>query len=161
MDSQVGKIDVLPSNFVGSTRYMMQNYQNAMAIVGMKGKSDLFITMTCSPKWHEIKDNLLPGRQASDRSIICARVFHLKKEYLISLIMKEKYFGEVSARFHVVEFQKRSLPHAHILVTLKDSYKWSTMNDIDKYITAKIPDSERDPILYNTVVYINVIVLTM
>ena len=26
------------------------------------------------------------------------------------------------------------------------------MNDIDKYISAEIPDSETDPILYNTVV---------
>ena len=28
---------------------MMQNYQDAMAIVRSKGKPDLFITMTCNP----------------------------------------------------------------------------------------------------------------
>ena len=32
MNCQVGKIVILPSNFVGSPRYMMQNYQDAMAI---------------------------------------------------------------------------------------------------------------------------------
>ena len=59
---------------------MMQNYQDAMAIVRMKGKPNLFITMTCNPNWRENKDNLLPGQQASDRPDICARVFQLKKK---------------------------------------------------------------------------------
>ena len=108
--------------------------------------------MTCNPNWREIRNNLLSGQQASDRPHICALVFHLKKEYLNSLITKQKYFGEVLAHAHVVEFQKRGLPHAHILVTLKDGYKLSTMNDIDKYISAETPVSEADPILYNTVV---------
>ena len=115
-------------------------------------KPDLFITLTCHPNWREIRDNLLPGQQDSGRPDICARVFHLKKEYLISLITEKQYFGEVSAHVHVVELQKRGLPHAHILVTLKNGYKLSTENDIDKYISAEIPDSEKDPILYNTVV---------
>ena len=88
MNCQVGKIVILPSTFIGSPRYMMQNYQDAMAIVRMKGKPDLFITMTCNPNWREIRDNLLLGQQASDRPDICARVFHLKKEYVISLITK-------------------------------------------------------------------------
>ena len=51
-----------------------------MVIVRMKGKPDLFITMMCNPNWRENKDNLLPGQQASDRTDICVRVFHLKKE---------------------------------------------------------------------------------
>ena len=57
MNCQVGKIVILPSIFVGSPRYMMANYQDAMAIVRMKGKPYLFITMTCNPNWHEIRDN--------------------------------------------------------------------------------------------------------
>ena len=48
MNCQVGKIVILPSTFVDSPRYMMQNYQDAMTIVCMKGKPDLFITMTCN-----------------------------------------------------------------------------------------------------------------
>ena len=76
---------ILPSTFVGSPRYMMQNYQDSMAIVRSKGNPDLFITMTYNPNWREIRHNLLLGQQASDRSDICARVFHLKKEHLLSL----------------------------------------------------------------------------
>ena len=78
MNYQLGKIIILPTTFVGSPRYMMQSYRDAMAIVRMKGKPDLFITMTCNPNWREIRDNLLPGQQASDRPDICARVLHLK-----------------------------------------------------------------------------------
>ena len=88
MNCQIGKIVILPSTFVGSPRYMMENYRDAMAIVRMKGKPDLFITITCNSNWREIRDNLLPGQQASDRPGIYARVFHLKKEYIISLITK-------------------------------------------------------------------------
>ena len=60
--------------------------------------------MTYNPNLREIRDNCLLSQRALDRPDICARVFHLK---------------EVSAHVHVVEFQKRGLPHAHILVTLK------------------------------------------
>ena len=73
----------------------------------------------------------------------------MKKERLILLITKEKYFGDVSAHVHVVEFQTRSLPHVHILVNLKDGYKLTTVNDIEKFIPAEIPDLEIDPVLYN------------
>ena len=76
MNCQVGKIVILLSTFVGSPRDMTQNYQDAMAIVRMKRNPDLLITMTCNPNWREIRDNLLPGQQASDRPDICARVFH-------------------------------------------------------------------------------------
>ena len=40
---------ILPSSFKGSPRAMMQNYQDAMAIVATLGKPDLFITITCNP----------------------------------------------------------------------------------------------------------------
>ena len=38
-----------------------------MAIVSKFGKLDLFITMTCNPKWREIEENLLRGQQVSDK----------------------------------------------------------------------------------------------
>jgi len=56
---------------IGSPRNMLQNYQNSMTIVNKFGKPDLFITMTCNPKWHEFEKNLLHGQQASDRPDIC------------------------------------------------------------------------------------------
>ena len=38
-----------------------------MAVVAKLGKPDLFLTITCNPKWPEIVNNLLPGQTASDR----------------------------------------------------------------------------------------------
>lgn len=61
-----------------------------------------------------------PGLSRPD---ICARVFNIKKNYLIDLIVKQKCFGEVAAYVYVIEFQKRGLPHIHMLVTLKQNYK--------------------------------------
>lgn len=54
MNCQIGKMVILPSTFTGSSRYMLQNYQDSMAIVRVKGKPDLFITITCNPNWKEI-----------------------------------------------------------------------------------------------------------
>ena len=75
--THIGKVIILPSTFIGSPRNMLQLYQDAMAIVRKYRKPDLFITMTCNPKWCEIEENLLPGQSASDR----ARVFNIKKDY--------------------------------------------------------------------------------
>ena len=78
-DARVGRIFILPSTFTGSPRTMMQHYQDAMGIVRKFGKPDLFITMTCKPNWREIRENLLPDQQPSDRPDLTARVFDMKK----------------------------------------------------------------------------------
>ena len=50
----VGKQIILTSSFTGSPRYMVQNYQYAIAICKSVGYPDLFITFTCNPKWPKI-----------------------------------------------------------------------------------------------------------
>jgi len=42
-----GKI-IVPSSLTGSPRYMINNYQDAMAICRAYGNPDLFITFTCN-----------------------------------------------------------------------------------------------------------------
>ncbi|CAN6348259.1 unnamed protein product [Urochloa humidicola] len=49
--NNVGKKVILPASFTGSKRYMVQNYQDAMAICRFYGPPDLFITFTCNTKW--------------------------------------------------------------------------------------------------------------
>jgi len=144
VNGRIGKMVILPSTFIGSPRNMLQNYQDAMAIVARYGKPDLFITMTCNPKWREIQENLLPGQQVSDR-------FNIKKDYLIDVIVKQKFFGEVAAFVYVIEFQKRGLPHIHLLITLKQNFKITTPQVIDKYISAEIPDPCENRILHDIV----------
>jgi hypothetical protein len=53
--ASVGKRIVLPLSFTWSPRYMIDNYQDAMAICRWAGYPDLFITFTCNAKWPEIK----------------------------------------------------------------------------------------------------------
>ncbi|XP_019199897.1 PREDICTED: uncharacterized protein LOC109193510 [Ipomoea nil] len=50
-----GKRIILPSTFTGGARYMIQNYQDAMAICKHIGYPHIFITFTSNPKWPEIE----------------------------------------------------------------------------------------------------------
>ena len=51
----------------------------------------------------------------------------------------------------VIEFQKRGLPHAHILVILQQSDKPITDDDYDKFVCAEIPNPSTHPRLYSMV----------
>ncbi|XP_057433001.1 uncharacterized protein LOC130725830 [Lotus japonicus] len=126
-------------------RYMFNNCQDAMAICKRFGYPDLFITMTCNANWKEIQDFVTPrGLRADDRPDIVARVFKMKLNDLMSNLKKGKIFGEVQAGTYTIEFQKRGLPHAHILIWLQGEGKLKTGDDIDKVISAEFPD----PVLY-------------
>lgn len=50
----IGKRIVLSSSFTGSPRYLRQHYHDALAICGMVGPPNLFITFTCNLNWAEI-----------------------------------------------------------------------------------------------------------
>ncbi|XP_043469424.1 uncharacterized protein LOC122503067 [Leptopilina heterotoma] len=155
-DVHVGKMLILPSTFIGSPRNMMQQYQDAMAIVGRHGRPDLFITMTCNPNWKEIQENLLPHQTASDRPDIVTRVFALKVKQLLNVIVDNKLFGEVKSYVYVIEFQKRGLPHIHLLVILKENSKILTVESVDRYISAEIPDENINPSLHNIIMQNNI-----
>ncbi|KAK7311202.1 hypothetical protein RJT34_09186 [Clitoria ternatea] len=52
---------------------------------------------------------------------------------------------------YTIEFQKRGLPHAHILLFLHSSSKYPTPEDIDKIISAEIPNQDQNKDLYELV----------
>jgi len=52
---------------------------------------------------------------------------------------------------YVVEFQKRGLPHAHILLTVASEDKPICPEDIDMLISAEILDQTTDPLVYEIV----------
>ncbi|XP_057248262.1 uncharacterized protein LOC125493694 [Beta vulgaris subsp. vulgaris] len=52
---------------------------------------------------------------------------------------------------YTVEFQKRGLPHAHILLFMHQGDKYPVASDIDKIICAELPDKSEDPELYQAV----------
>ncbi|XP_050205787.1 uncharacterized protein LOC126655597 [Mercurialis annua] len=151
--NSIGKSIILPSSYTGSPRYMMEHYHDAMAICKFYGHPDLFITFTCNPKWKEIKQmlNLIVGLKAEDRPDIVSRVFKMKINTLSSDIKKGKCFGEISAFLYTVEFQKRGLPHIHCLIWLNLKQKPMSVNEIDTFICAELPDKNTDPLCYNLV----------
>ncbi|KAK1423926.1 hypothetical protein QVD17_19237 [Tagetes erecta] len=143
-----GKRIILPSSFTGGSRYMTQKYLDAMAICKTFGYPDLFITITCNPKWPEINRCLNDKSLSSeDRPDLITRLFKIKLDDLIEYFIHDKFFGDIQA----VEFQKRGLPHAHICLFLDPASKFPTASDIDRVISAEIPDKESDPELYKLV----------
>ena len=146
-----GTAVILPSSFQGSPRAMQQHYQDAMAIVRMYGKPDLFLTFTCNPRWKEIADNLLPGQTAADRPDLVARVFKMYLNELMKDIRQRHVLGVPVAYIYVIEYQKRGLPHAHLLIILADGSKLREPSDIDSLICAEIPDPGAHRELYDIV----------
>ena len=52
---------------------------------------------------------------------------------------------------NVIEFQKRGLPHAHILVILHEDDKPRTVEDYDCIVSAELPDPQTQPALHGRV----------
>lgn len=141
----------LPSSFQGSTKNMKERFYDAMAIVNTFGKPDLFLTMTCNPKWKDITCNILENEDSFDRPDIVARVFDIKLKSLLNDIVNLSLLGKVNAYVMTIEFQKRGLPHAHMLFFLSNDCKVNTEEKIDQYITAELPDIVSEPELYDIV----------
>ena len=123
-------------------------YQEAMAIVRRFGKPHLFVTFTWNPMWADIQRALEPGQMAVDRGDIVSRLFSLKKDALMDDI-RTSAFGPQAAHCYTIEFQKRGLPHAHMLFILADED--ARVEIIDKLISAEIPDRNSQKELYGTV----------
>jgi len=139
-----GKCVVLPSTFINSPRNMLAKYNDAMAIVRKYGKPDLFVTVTANPKWSEITNNLHPGQAPWMRPELIVRVFHQKLKELIHDITGKHIFGAVSAIIYTIEFQKRGLPHCHILISLKDDDKITELDKVDMVVSSELPDAQTD-----------------
>ncbi|XP_058763549.1 uncharacterized protein LOC131636996 [Vicia villosa] len=136
--SSTGKRVILPSTYVGSRRFMDQLYYDGMVICGKVGFPDLFITFTCNPNWPEIQRALNPlNLKPHDRPDIIARLFEMKFDSLLSDVTKKGVLGKVLDYMYTIEFQKRVLPHAHILIFLHPSNKYPAPDDIDKIISAE------------------------
>ncbi|XP_035845652.1 uncharacterized protein LOC110934133 [Helianthus annuus] len=88
-------------------------------------------------------------RMVRDRPDILCRLFKMKLDSLLKDLKDSKYFGEINAVVYIVEFQKRGLPHAHICLFMKVDHKLPTIDHIDPFISAEIPDKKEDPELYS------------
>nr|CAD1832249.1 unnamed protein product [Ananas comosus var. bracteatus] len=136
----VGKKIILPSSFTAGPRYMIQNYQDAIAICRQCGHPDLFITFTCNPQWLEIQNALqfIPGQKAEDRPDIVSRVFKMKLEALMADIKNGTYFGKIVAdnkKMGYIALKELTLAQQHAKIKVRISRIWeSTMPQLKKDI---------------------------
>ena len=149
--ADIGQRIILPSSFSGSTRNMIQNCQDALAINRHFGGPDLFMTVTANPNWPEVKESLGPGETPSDRPDIIVRTFHLKVKQILKDIYTNGIMGHAVARVWTIEFQKCGLPHMHMIIFLHPDDKLRTPEDVDSLLSAEFPDKETQPDLFELV----------
>ncbi|KAM0871585.1 hypothetical protein ACQ4PT_039291 [Festuca glaucescens] len=134
----------------GMYGFVVRDY-NYDCMVAYRDCVRYFTTFTCNPKWPEIAEALSvePGQKPHNRADITVRVYHMKLQEYPASIRSGKAFGKTIAVLHTVEFQKRGLPHADILVW-QDKEKRGEVTPalIDSFILAKIPDPVEDPLGY-------------
>src|SRR5438046_1622607 len=104
----------LPTSFMGSRKWTAEQTADALALAWAFGGPSLFLTATCNPDWPEIKSCLRPGQSAADIPVIVIRAFKMRLQYLMKL--QQIKFGKLVYIIKIVEFQKRGLPHAHLVI---------------------------------------------
>ena len=119
-----------------------------MTYVRKYHKPDIFTTFTCNPKWREISETLLPNQSSHDRPDLVSRVFHMKLKDFIKDLTKNAVFGKPKAHLYSVEYQKRGLPHAHVLLWLEERIH---LQEIDSIISAEIASKDDDPELHRII----------
>jgi hypothetical protein len=79
-------------------------------------------------------------------------VLKIKLKELINDIHKKHIMGCMITKIYVIEFQKRGLPHAHILIFFVEDCKPHTVEDVDRMISAKLPNPETNRLAHEMVV---------
>ena len=131
--------NILSSSYIGSPRWYNAQFQDAMAICREFHKPDYFITMTCNPQWPEISSQLGETQTLQDRPDIVARVFKERKDRLLHDLTVAHVLGRTVAHLWVIEFQKRGLPHAHILIILDNHAITATPDQVDSIVCSELP----------------------
>ena len=147
MPKLFGQRFILLSSFTDSPRYLVEKYHDTMAICKEYGNQDLFITMTANPNWREIKEHLgkYVGDSPNDRPDFECRVFKMKLDHLLKDFKKGTFFKLYTTALLRIEFQKRGLPHEHMLLWFSNSSRTPCTDEVDEIISAELPNKEEDP----------------
>ena len=135
-----GKRCSIPASVRGSPAYRREKVDMGMAHVYRYGSPTLFLTITANPYWREIVDNLEIGHSWYDDPFLVNLVFYEKLNRLISDIKAGKYFGGRKAVYvqYSIEFQKRGIPHAHVLIRLEGEQP-AQPSDVDELVSVHLP----------------------
>jgi hypothetical protein len=66
-------------------------------------------------------------------------------------LLKNGYLRHAVAHVHTIEFQKWGLPHMHLLIFIHPDDQVKEPADVDKYVSAQLPDKRTNPLLWKTV----------
>jgi hypothetical protein len=70
---------------------------------------------------------------------------------LINDIHKKHILGRMIAKIYVIEFQKRGLLHAHILIFFVEDCKPHTVEDVNRMINAELPNPETNRLAHEMI----------
>ena len=126
----------LPASVPGSPRHLRRLRVDALELARRRGAPTFFLTLTCNPRWSEIQAGLLPGQTAADRPDLVVRVFHLRLEKLMRYI-KTTWCPNRRYTIKVIEYQRRGLPHGHVVIAMANPP--TTPEEIDEYISCTLP----------------------
>jgi hypothetical protein len=136
----------LPASFLGSRQWVSNQIADSLAIAAAYGPPTFFLTFTCNSDWPEIQSQLLPGQNFTDIPVVVCRVFKQKLSKLMSALRTMfPNAGKLVYSITSIEFQKRGLPHAHIL--LKYTQDCLQPEHIDQVISATLPSDSADSAL--------------
>ena len=110
------KIIILLFNHVDESRYMKVKRQNVLTLIRKFEKSNFFITFTCNFNHFELIRDLFFEISIQNRSNLCNKMFQSKLKELIRDLIERHVLKEIKIYVYVIEFQKRDLFHAHILI---------------------------------------------
>jgi hypothetical protein len=133
----------LPASFMGSRSWASNQLADSLTIAAALGPPTFFATMTCNSDWPAIRSQLRRGQNYSDIPVVVARVFK-QMVFRLESTLKTMFpkAGSLLYMIHTIEFQKRGLPHVHVLFKYaKDCVQPA---DIDSVISAEIPDDPDD-----------------
>jgi Helitron helicase-like domain at N-terminus len=130
----------IPASFMGSRAWCSDQVADALAIARQLSKPSFWLTVTTNPLWPEIQEKLRRGQSVFDAPTVVNRAFHGRIDKLKTFL--RQHFGGLLYEIGVIEFQKRGLPHAHIVVKFKTE---PPLSALDSFISAELPHPNEDP----------------
>lgn len=142
--TNIGQKIILPGSHTCSPRWYQQKFNDSMAICRQYGKPTLFLTFSANASANEIVTSLHKNESSHDRPDIVNRVFEMKRRELKNDIKNNQILGKCIAHVDIIEFQKRCLPHTHLMIWLDEADRPRTPEDYDRFISAELPDPKLD-----------------
>ena len=146
-----GRPYMLPASIPGSPMYQRNLVDDGMAVIGRYGNPTLFITFTGNPAWPEFLEavRITTGKDPPPDAhvlfpallvrVFKAKLYALENDLKVgSIFVHRQVFIQ-----RVIEFQKRYIPHAHIVIRLDAPDP--TPNMVDSWITTRMFYHEECP----------------